>query len=156
MPILLSKQHVLDELKREHQHGECIMCRALKNNEYILEETKEVIVFLSRYPRFWGHTLVVLKKHKERFTELSETEEKTLQELTYKYAKQIERVLKPSRCYTASLGAEQNLINTCPHIHINLIPVYDKNLRPSEVFTWENGLFSGTKEEWKILYNSLK
>ena len=128
----------------------------MKSAKYIITEDEDCLVVLSEFPRFWGHVMVCLKKHKELHNELTEKENALLFGHAHKMAKILEAAFKPSRCYIAALGAEQNLLNTCPHIHINIIPVYDKQLKPSDVFTWENGVYTGTENEWISLQNTLK
>jgi len=156
MPELLSKTEALKLLEKQHQPGECLICKMNDSGRFKLLEDKTCIVHLSEYPRFWGHVIVAMKKHTEKYTDVSETENAALYKNAYKTAKVLEKLLNPSRCYIASIGSGENRINTCPHINVHVIPVYDKAQKPSEVFTWENGLFSGTKKEWENIYTSLK
>ncbi|MCW3083528.1 MAG: hypothetical protein JWP12_894 [Bacteroidetes bacterium] len=156
MPEILSKINALALLSEEGNPDECLMCRINATAAYKLWEDGHSIVFLSEYPRFWGHIIVSAKQHVETFTALNDETHTALFRNAHTAAKMLEQLLKPSRCYVASIGSEQNLLNTCPHIHIHVIPVADKSLKPSEVFTWENGIFSGSKKEWQKLHYSIK
>lgn len=156
MPTLIRKEAALRSASFGREPNDCLICNINARNKYVITEDEHCIVLLSEFPRFWGHVLVCLKKHKEQHSELTAAENAALFGHAHELAKTIEKTLKPSRCYIASLGAEQNLVNTCPHIHINVIPVYDKELKPSAVFTWENGVYTGTETEWNQLQNTLK
>ncbi len=156
MPEVVSKIKALALLSEEGNEHECLMCRINANAAYILWEDEHCIVLLSEYPRFWGHIIVSAKQHVETFTELPDETHTALFKNAYKAAKILEQLIKPARCYVASVGSEQNLVNTCPHIHIHVIPVTGKSLKPSEVFTWEKGIFSGSKKEWSTLCFSIK
>ncbi|MCW3071273.1 MAG: hypothetical protein JWO44_1163 [Bacteroidetes bacterium] len=156
MPQLITKDEALEKLRKERAPGECLICAMNKNTAYLLKEDKHSKVMLSEYPRFWGHAIITLKRHVEQQSRVSETENSALFSNAHAAAKAIEQLLKPSRCYIAALGSEQSLINTCPHIHVNVIPVYDKSMKPSGVFTWENGITTGSQKEWETLCNSMR
>lgn len=156
MPELLSKSQALEFLSKEADAPECLICRISRNAAYPIAEDAHCIVLLSEYPRFWGHILVCLKRHAEKHTELSAGEHAALYRQAHRSAKALEKLFRPSRCYVAALGSEEQRINTCPHIHIHVIPVADKSTKPSEVFTWGNGVYRGSKKEWKMLCTSIK
>ena len=156
MPQLLSKEEALELLSQEGDAGGCLVCRINRDNPYIITENAHCKVMLSQYPRFWGHTLVCLKRHAERHTELSDEENTALYRAAHHTAKTLEKLLLPSRCYIASIGSEEQRLNTCPHLHVHVIPVPDSRLKPSDVFTWENGSLRGSEKEWETLYHSIK
>ncbi|MBI3510755.1 MAG: HIT family protein [Bacteroidetes bacterium] len=157
MPHFISKEEALSRLQMENSNRSCLLCELLKTkSEFTVAEDEETIVFLSRYPRFWGQIIVAAKIHSEKFSELKDKTWKNMNEHALKAARILEKKFSPARCYIASVGSEQNLPMTCPHIHFNIIPVMNLNLKPSEVFTWSNGLFDGTEEEWSNLFSLLK
>ncbi len=152
MPALVPKSIALNDLEQIGFTTEtCLMCRLVKDNNLVIFDDEHTVVFLSAYPRFWGHAIVSLKRHVHYFSDLNEEEYRSLFENARKVAIAIENTLKPLRTYIASIGATENKINTCPHIHVNVIPIYDKDIKPSQVFTWENGVYTGTEIEWEQL-----
>jgi len=156
MPQPLSKSEALQLLAQEGDTGECLICRILQAHPYKIAEDEHAVALLTGYPRFWGHVMICLRRHAEKHSELSEEEHASLYRFAHRAAAALEQQLSPARCYVASLGSTENRINTCPHLHVHVIPVPDPGLRPSEVFTWENGLFRGSEEEWESLYFSIK
>lgn len=151
MPVLISKEEALKRLRVEIPHSDCLMCFLNGNSKLVVFENEYVVAFLSAFPRYWGHCIVSLKRHIESTSELTDIEYDSLMKVAKKIAVIVERNYTPQRVYIAMLGAEENMINTCPHIHVNVLPVLDKNMRPSDVLTWENGIYSGSIEEWQEL-----
>lgn len=157
MPFLISRQEAIEKINKTIDKGECLVCNILStNNNYVLDKGKHTTIVLSKYPRTWGQTMVLLNDHKESISQLTKEEWSELLEMTRKYTVRIETVLRPLRCYVASLGATENLPNTCPHIHFNIIPIYDQNDKPIDIFTWEKGVYKGTEKEWEVLLDQLK
>lgn len=114
-----------------------------------LAESEHAVAVLSRYPIRWGHALVVLRDHAERFAEVSPEAWADAARLAHRVAAAVERALEPERCYVASLGtSEPGLPMTFAHLHFNVIPVYRRGARPREVLTWRHGIFEGTEAEW--------
>ncbi|TND09247.1 MAG: hypothetical protein FD123_1650 [Bacteroidetes bacterium] len=58
--------------------------------------------------------------------------------------------------YVSALGSTQPLLQTCPHLHVNVLPVYDEQIKPPAVFTWDAGVYAGTPAEWEELVLLLK
>jgi len=157
MPFLINRQQAINEINTKLNKDECLVCWLLKSNaKYILNKGKSTTVILSEYPRTWGQTLILLNSHKTNVSEVSKEEWDELTENVRLYTIKIEKKLKPLRCYISSLGATQNLPNTCPHLHFNIIPIYDVANKPSEIFTWKDGVYAAEKAEWDELYNLLK
>ena len=157
MPYLISRQQAIDEINKSLKKGECLACTILSSDQkYVLEKGKYTTAVLSKYPRTWGQTMIVLNSHKIAISDVTKEEWDELTEATRKYAVKIETVLNPLRCYVASLGASENLPNTCPHIHFNIIPIYDQSDKPVDIFTWENGIYNAVEEEWMELFDKLK
>lgn len=157
MPHIISRQEAIRKIKKEIPKGSCLVCTILKKpHEFILYKGKHTAILLSAYPRCWGQVMVIVNRHITSFSKLKESEWKELMHGVQLSTKAVEKVLKPVRCYVAATGAYKNMIMTSPHLHFNIIPVYDKTSKPSEIFTWEQGIYSGTNKEWNDLYKKLK
>jgi diadenosine tetraphosphate (Ap4A) HIT family hydrolase len=155
MPHLISREQALLELQK-NKSGNCFLCSLINGNaKFILEKNNSVTVFLSEYPRFWGQIMIAPNIHSEKFFELDENTWKEMNHFALKSARILEKLFSPVRCYIASTGSPENLPMTCPHNHINVIPVYDATLKPAQVFTWANGLYAGSEVEWKELFSLL-
>src|ERR1035437_2307342 len=136
MPYIISRQQAIDEINKTLRQGECLVCRILKSNpKHVLHKGKHTTVLLSEYPRTWGQTMIVLNKHKVSISEITKEEWDELTENVRKASIVLEKSLSPLRCYISSLGATENLPNTCPHLHFNVLPIYKATDKPSDIFT---------------------
>lgn len=157
MPYIIPRQAAIDEINRTITKGECLACWILNSNaKYVLHKGKHITVLLSEYPRTWGQTMILLNSHKVNISEIMNDEWTELMENVRKSAIMLEKILSPVRCYIASLGAAENLPNTCPHVHFNVLPIYNIEDRPSDIFTWKDGLYAAGELEWKDLFGKLK
>ena len=155
MPVLISRQQAIAKLEKEIPQGACLLCHVSKQHNYILHKGKHTTVLLSEYPRCWGQIMVMVNRHVVSFTELHTEEWAELLTNVQKATLCAEAVLKPFRCYVAAIGSADNLLMTTPHIHFNIIPIYNKQDKPSNIFTWEHGVYSGSKEEFEDLLGEL-
>lgn len=136
--------------------GECLACWIMRSNaRYVLHAGAHTTVLLSEYPRTWGQTMVLLNPHKTSISETTKEEWDELAGAARMTALVLERELAPLRCYISSLGATENLPNTCPHLHFNVLPIYNSTDRPSDIFTWRDGLYAGEESEWADLFGRL-
>ena len=157
MPTIISRQQALDKINGTLKKDECLVCNILNSNsKYVLNKGKYTTTVLSEYPRTWGQTMTLLNSHVTSVSEITKEEWSELTENTRIMAVILETVLKPLRCYVASLGSVDNLPNTCPHIHFNVIPIYNTADKPSGIFTWEQGVVSADEKEWKELFEKLR
>lgn len=147
----------MERIGKEIPEGDCIVC-AINSGKFsvVLERNDWITVMLSAFPRCWGQVMINLNRHAENFSDLNEAEWNALHEAAFRYAKKIEVALKPVRVYTSMMGAPSNLPNTCPHLHLNVLPVYDAAMKPADLYTWEFGVYAGTVEEWGELERLLK
>jgi len=153
---IISRQQAIDKISKTVKHGECLMCCILRSNvKYILHKGEFTTVILSGFPRTWGQTMIILNEHKISVSTTTKEEWEELSINIKKMTKAIEDTLKPLRCYITSLGATENLLNTCPHLHFNLLPIYNASDKPENIFTWRNGVYDGTVLEWEDLYCKL-
>lgn len=157
MPQLLTRAAALAALEQSTVAGSCLVCNLLEqHSSLVLHRGMYATVLLSAYPRFWGQTMICLHRHVEKFEEVQAAEWEETSKLTLLYAKKLEAALEPARVYVAALGSVQPLLHTCPHLHVNLLPVYDVSLKPADVFTWANGVYSGSEAEWEQLVSQLE
>jgi len=156
MPQLITREAALAQIGKEISPGECLVCHLLKKESArVLQREAYATVLLSSYPRFWGQVMLCVNRHVESYSELKDEEWEELSHFSLEYARRLETQLQPVRVYIAALGAPQPLPHTCPHLHVNLLPVYDAQLKPSEALTWTNGLYAGSEEEWQELFQKL-
>lgn len=152
MPRLISREEAVKSIGHSIPSGECLVCWIqINQSKNLLYKGNWSSVILSAYPRTWGQTMIVLHEHKTTFGELSIEEWSEMSFLLKKSTVGLENVLKPLRCYVASLGSVENLTNTCPHLHFNILPIYSQVDKPSDIFTWKNGLYQATDAEWEEL-----
>jgi diadenosine tetraphosphate (Ap4A) HIT family hydrolase len=156
MPNHITREEAVSKLEKEISPGECLLCNLVKKHSYILHKGQHTTVLLSEYPRCWGQIMVIVNRHAISFTELQNDEWNELLTNIQKATFCAEAILKPFRCYVAATGSSDNLLMTSPHIHFNVIPVDSKEEKPSTVFTWEHGLYTGTEKEFIDLLGQLK
>lgn len=102
----------------------CPFCEILeKERERVIEEKDKVIVFLSNPRLMKGHTLVIPKRHVEKFSELTEEERRELVETLIEYQERILDNVAPGcdirRHYRPFIG---EIGNTVDHLHFHLQP----------------------------------
>ncbi len=157
MPQLITRQEAISKIEKEIPRGECLACHILKEQtKHILKKGKYTTTLLSEYPRCWGQVIVIANRHITSFTELKPEEWNELSQHILSATTAIEKALTPLRCYVAATGAHENMVSTTPHLHFNIVPIYNKTDKPATIFTWGKGLYSGTNEEWAALYKNLK
>lgn len=160
MPRKVDKAEALARLEAERASSAepCLMC-AVRSGQIAggpeLFWQGGARAFLTRYPIRWGHVLVVPDVHVERFCDLSTALWSQCNTLALRAARMLERSFEPARVYVASLGAAEPLLPTCPHLHLHVVPVAHSSERPSQVLTWENGVFEASDAEWNALQTLL-
>ena len=109
----------------------CIFCnffeRGLKKSQSIFEDDK-VLTILNDFPISEGHTLAILKKHRDDITTISQKEASHIGNIVVKIAKCIKRALKCEYVYVATLGEKVK------HTHFHLVPRYKNQKRGFEHF----------------------
>ncbi|MBP7515074.1 MAG: HIT family protein [Flavobacteriales bacterium] len=156
MPRIIERQEAVDRINSILEPGECLACWILRSERrYVLHKGAHSLVVLSEFPRTWGQTMILLNTHKTSVSDTTEDEWREMMENVRRTSLVLERTLKPLRCYISSLGATENLPNTCPHLHFNVLPIYNREERPSDIFTWKNGVFAADEPEWSGLFNDL-
>jgi diadenosine tetraphosphate (Ap4A) HIT family hydrolase len=106
------------------QTGPCFVCEIISGNpDYpadMIYSDDHAIVFLDRYPRVLGYTLVAPKKHREQVTgDFSEGEYLALQSLVYRVSEAVRVEVGAERIYLLSLGSQQGNA----HVHWHIVPL---------------------------------
>jgi diadenosine tetraphosphate (Ap4A) HIT family hydrolase len=110
---------------RDIQTRPCFICEMVAGNpayaHEIIYEDDVAIAFLNKYPPLYGYVLVAPREHREQVTgDFSSEEYLTLQQVIYRVAEAVRRVVKPERMYILSLGSQQG--NKHVHWHIAPLP----------------------------------
>lgn len=156
MPRLISRSEALARIRDEGGRPECLMC-AIRDRQvgpvYAVHEDANMLVLLPRYVRRWGHLVVMPKVHVTSYDEVDLADWLECSRLALHAARVIERLQKPRRCYIASTGssAGTELTQTSRHLHLHVIPVYDPDDKPSDIFSWSEGVYVAEAEEWEAL-----
>lgn len=155
MPRRISRAEAVARALAERGDAPCLIC-ALRDGaagpRWVVAEGEHSLALLSRYPLRWGHVLVALRGHVERFTDVEDAVWADASRLALRVARALERALAPRRVYVASLGAAApGLPMSSPHLHLHVVPLADADDKPSAVFTLSEGTYCGTDPEWAEL-----
>jgi diadenosine tetraphosphate (Ap4A) HIT family hydrolase len=156
MPYHLSREDALATIAKEPLNASCLVCGILQHSSTrVLEKKPFTTAILSAYPRTWGQVMVVTNRHIESISATKEEEYVELMSQIKKWTTCIETALHPLRCYVVSLGAINNQPHTCPHLHFNILPVYQATDTPEYLLTWKHGLVGANENEWQELVGLL-
>lgn len=155
MPTLISRDEALRRIEAEGGAPECLMCAIVRREVgavHAIAEDATMLVMLPRYVRRWGHVMVVPKPHVTSFAAVEPALWARANALAHQAARMVERVMRPRRCYVASTGSSAGeMTQTSRHLHVHVIPLYEADDRPSDVFSWSEGIYVGAPEEWAAL-----
>jgi diadenosine tetraphosphate (Ap4A) HIT family hydrolase len=159
MPQLITREEALRRIQAEVGEGVCLMC-ALRDDRagerWVVADEDDMLVVLPRYVRRWGQVLVVLKPHVTSFTDVDEEMWLRASRVARHAACVVEAELKPLRCYLASTGsAAGEITQSSMHLHIHVIPLYQPDDRPADIFSWSSGVYVADTEEWRALCEKL-
>jgi diadenosine tetraphosphate (Ap4A) HIT family hydrolase len=145
MPRLIPRAQALEEIVRDGGRPECLMC-AIRDGR--VGATHVV----------YEHAMVMPKVHVVSYVEVDPALWLEMCRLALVAARVIERVQRPQRCYVASTGssAGEELIQTSRHLHMHVIPLYDPDDRPGDVFSWAEGVYVGEPDEWGALVRAYR
>ncbi len=109
---------------RRAQTGPCFVCGIVaRNPEFpaaIVYEDETAIVFLDKYPRVYGYTIVAPRDHRVQVTGDFTTEEYlALQRTVHRVAEAVRQEVKAERMYLLSLGSNQGNA----HVHWHIVPL---------------------------------
>jgi diadenosine tetraphosphate (Ap4A) HIT family hydrolase len=130
----------------------CAICARAAGPVHPLYENERQLVILPRYVRRWGQVMVIPKAHATTYAEIGEAAWSEASTLALRAARAAESILAPRRCYLASTGsAAGELTQSSTHLHIHVIPLYDPDDRPADVFSWASGVYVAENAEWEAL-----
>lgn len=155
MPTLIARDEALRRIRAEVGEGRCLMCAIrddVAGDRWVIDECDDLLLILPRYVRRWGQLLVVLRPHVTRYTQISPELWARANAWALRAACVVEREMNPLRCYVTSTGsAAGELTQSSEHVHVHVIPVYDANDRPRDIFSWSEGVVVAEPEEWRAL-----
>jgi histidine triad (HIT) family protein len=160
MPRLIPRAEALDRIRREGGEPECLMC-AIRDRRvgpvHAVYEDDAMLVMLPRYVRRWGHAMVMPKLHVVSYAEVEPAVWLEACRLALVTARVIESVMRPRRCYVASTGSSAGeLTQTSRHLHVHVIPLYEPDDKPADIFSWSDGVYVGEPDEWEALAASYR
>ncbi len=160
MPQLISRQQALDRIRAEGGQPECLMC-AIADRQvgpvYAVHEDERMLVLLPRYVRRWGHLVVMPRAHVVSYSEVEPAIWMECSRLALHAARVIEQVRRPRRCYIASTGSSAGeLTQTSRHLHLHVIPLYQPDDKPSDIFSWSEGVYVAEADEWNALRDTYR
>lgn len=160
VPTLISRDEALQRIREEVGDVACLMC-ALRDDEvgerWVVDEDDDLMLVVPRYVRRWGQLLVLLKPHVTRYGQIDPALWGRANAWALRAAAIVERTMSPVRCYVTSTGsAAGELTQSSAHVHIHIVPVYDPDDRPRHVFSWSEGVYVATKQQWRELTRRIR
>ncbi len=106
------------------QTGECFICGIIARNPefpaHMIYEDDRAIVFLNRYPKLYGYTLVAPLKHRAQVTgDFTLDEYLDLQRMVHLVSEAVRQEVNAERMYLLSLGSNQGNA----HVHWHVVPL---------------------------------
>ncbi len=103
----------------------CFVCKMVNGNirfpENVIHEDAQTLVFLDRYPRAYGYTLVAPKEHREQVTaDFAIEEYLDLQKLVYRVTEAVREEVSAERMYIYTFGSNQG--NS--HVDWHVVPLH--------------------------------
>lgn len=155
MPTLIPRAEALARIRAEGGEPACLMCAIARREVgelYAVHEDDDVIVFLPRYVRCWGHVCIMPRAHVTSYASVSPTLWGKVSLAGHLAARMVESLDRPRRCYLASTGSSAGeLTQSSMHLHLHVIPVHDPEDRPASVFSWQDGVYVAADDEWRAL-----
>lgn len=155
MPTLITRDEALARIRREGGEPACLMC-AIRDRRvgatHAVFEDDDILVFLPRYVRRWGHLIVMPREHVVTYSGVSPALWARLNHDALHAAQLLERLRAPLRIYITSTGSSAGeLTQTSMHLHVHVIPLFDSHDRPADVFSWQEGVYVAGDAEWEDL-----
>jgi diadenosine tetraphosphate (Ap4A) HIT family hydrolase len=150
----------LQSYLRDIQTRPCFICEMVVGNpayaHEIIYEDDVAIAFLNKYLPLHGYVLVAPCEHREQVTgDFSSEEYLTLQQVIYRVAEAVRRVVKPERVYILSLGSQQG--NKHVHWHIAPLPFgVPFEQQQLEALRMKDGILQLDNEEMSALAAQLR
>ena len=155
MPTLIPRSEALSRIRSEGGDPECLMCAIADGKVgalHAVHEDHDVLVFLPRYVRCWGHLCIMPKAHVVSYGGAGIELWSKVSIIGHRVARMVEALDRPRRCYLASTGSSAGeLTQSSRHLHLHVIPVHDPEDRPASVFSWQEGVYVAEHDEWIAL-----
>lgn len=105
---------------------DCIFCKIIKGEipTMKLYEDEKTLAFLDVNPCSIGHSLIIPKKHYQRFEEMPEEAAKDLFYIVHKLAKIIPEAVE-AKDYNVGLNNGKIAGQEVPHVHFHIIPRFE-------------------------------
>jgi diadenosine tetraphosphate (Ap4A) HIT family hydrolase len=155
MPTLIPRDEALARIRSEGGSPPCLMC-AIRDRRvgatHAVHEDDDILVMLPRYVRRWGHIVVMPNAHVTTYTGVEPSLWARINAEALRAARMLERIRAPLRIYITSTGSSAGeLTQTSMHLHVHVIPLYDNEDRPADVFSWQGGVWVAEPDEWELL-----
>jgi len=155
VPTLISRAEALARIEREGGSPPCLMC-AIRDRKvgatYAVFEDADVLLLLPRYVRRWGHVVVMPNAHVVSYSGAPAALWARINTEALRVAQMLERLRSPQKVYVASTGSSAGeLTQSSMHLHVHVIPLYDREDRPADVFSWQAGVYVAEHDEWEAL-----
>ncbi|MBI4786123.1 MAG: HIT family protein [Chloroflexi bacterium] len=113
-----------DAYHRRAQTGPCFVCGIVARNPefpaHVIYEDQTAIVFLDKYPRVYGYTIVAPREHRAQVTgDFAIEDFLALQRIVHRTAEAVRQELNAERIYLLSLGSNQRNA----HVHWHVVPL---------------------------------
>jgi diadenosine tetraphosphate (Ap4A) HIT family hydrolase len=155
VPTLITRDEALARIRAEGGQPPCLMC-AIRDRRvgatYAVFEDEEILVLLPRYVRRWGHVVVMPRAHVITYTEVAPALWTRVNAEALRAARMLEQLRMPRRIYVTSTGSSAGeLTQSSLHLHVHVIPLFDSEDRPADVFSWQAGVYTAEHDEWEAL-----
>ena len=158
MPKTFDRYH--PDMKALH-HGfrisPCFVCQIVagERDAHVVYEDDHALIFLDKYPRQYGYTLVASKTHREQVTGDFELEAYLeLQKLIYHVSEAVRREVEAERMYLFTSGSNQG---NAHHWHVAPLPPgtpYEE--QQGAAVSWRRGVLAVPEEEMVSLAARLR
>lgn len=103
------------------KNPQCLFCRIVRGEEksYRVFEDEISLAFLDMRPVFWGHTLLIPKKHYETIADLPEALAGLFFLNTRLLSRAVERALEADGTFIA---INNKVSQAIPHLHVHIVP----------------------------------
>jgi diadenosine tetraphosphate (Ap4A) HIT family hydrolase len=98
---------------------DCVFCNI---NDFVLENDL-AIAFYDKYPVNKGHLLIIPKRHVEQYFDLTEQENRAINQLLLEGKKILDEQFQPDG-YNIGINCGEAAGQTIFHLHVHLIPRY--------------------------------
>ena len=123
MPTFRRYRPDTEALQQTFKTAPCFICKIVAGDDdaHVIYEDDHALVFLDKYPRQYGYTLVAPKEHREQVTGDFDIEAYLeLQTLVYHVTEAVRHEVGAERMYVFTFGSNQG--NAHVHWHIAPLP----------------------------------